>query len=129
MINNKLTDKEFEIIKKHTIKGYNYISHRDDLSEASKKIVLQHHETIDGKGYPKGITGDNISFYAKITGICDHYEALCSERTYKKAITPSLAIEYLLEKAGTYFDLELTREFIGLVAPYIIKKQASLLQM
>jgi HD-GYP domain-containing protein (c-di-GMP phosphodiesterase class II) len=74
--------------------------------------VLEHHERIDGKGYPKGIKGDEISIQAKIIAIADTYDAMISDRSYRKALSESYAVSEMIRGAGTQFDAELTKLFV-----------------
>ena len=83
----KLTDEEFEEIKKHPVLGYEIVKDMD-LPEKIKEAVLMHHEKINGTGYPSGLKGEEISNYAKIVSICDIYDAMTSTRTYRKRFCP-----------------------------------------
>jgi putative nucleotidyltransferase with HDIG domain len=103
----KLTDEEFDIIKKHPGIGYSILKDIDFLSRASD-VVYQHHERIDGNGYPNGITGENIDDLAKIISIADAYDAMTSSRSYR--LTPmsdEKALSIIRDCAGTYYDKEL----------------------
>ena len=82
---SKLTDEEYQIIKKHPSLGYQMIKDYEDISATSKLIVLNHHEREDGSGYPSG-NGANLHIGAKIVGACDILEALITERPYRRAI-------------------------------------------
>lgn len=109
--NDKLSTEEFEIMKKHSQYGYDIVNKMNDMSYRSKLIVLQHHERIDGNGYPKGIKGDRISKFAQITSISDVYDAMVSDRIYRKKIKENEAYELILGGAGTLFDWELVNIF------------------
>ncbi len=89
----KLTDEEFSVVKKHTIDGYILAKRISFLTEEIREAILSHHEREDGSGYPYGIKGRKINLYAKILAIADVYDALTSERVYKKKSTPFDAIE------------------------------------
>lgn len=108
---SKLTDEEFEIMKQHSELGYELIHEFKYLSERSKRLVLEHHERIDGSGYPKGMTGDRISEFGKIIAISDVYDAIVSDRVYRKGISGNEAYEFILGGAGTLFDWELVNVF------------------
>lgn len=84
----KLTPDEMCQMKKHSEFGYQVLKKADQLSEQMGHIVLQHHERVDGKGYPQGLAKDEIHIYARICSIADVYDALTSERSYKKSIKP-----------------------------------------
>ncbi|MFD0674348.1 HD-GYP domain-containing protein [Cohnella sp. GCM10027633] len=82
---DKLTDEEFEIMKKHTVYGYQLIQECKELDWRSALIALQHHEREDGSGYPFGVTGDMIDSLSKIVAIADVFHALTSDRSYRNA--------------------------------------------
>lgn len=114
----KLTEKEFEIIKKHSILGYKHIK---KIGAASKSVylgVLDHHEKFDGSGYPNRKSGRKISLYGRIISIADVYDALTSDRPYRKGIPPSEAIEYIMGSAGSHFDPQIVKIFVSKIAPY-----------
>ncbi|MGL5068725.1 MAG: HD-GYP domain-containing protein [Sarcina sp.] len=114
----ELTEDEFNIIKMHPKMGYDYIKNIDNIKTACKMIVLQHHERIDGTGYPNSLVDDDINSLAKIVSIADVYDALTSDRPYKRAMCPNDAFEFILSKAGTMFDFSLTKIFSRIMIPY-----------
>jgi len=114
----KLTPEEFEIIKSHSRYGYDFLNNSIDLSSYIKLIVLQHHERFDGLGYPNNIMGDKINYLARIVSIADVYDALTSDRPYKRAMCPSDALEYLMSNTGTLFDYDLINTFCKIVIPF-----------
>lgn len=96
----KLTKPEFEIVKKHTIYGYNLIKNANidpKMQYYAMEICRHHHERVDGKGYPDGLKGDDIPDWVQITSIADVYEALTSERCYKPAYTKNQALNMLIQ--------------------------------
>lgn len=109
--NGKLTNKEFEEIKKHPEIGYRILSTVNDLSEMAE-FVLAHHERWDGKGYPKGIAGDAIPLQSRIIAIADAYDAMISERSYRNALTKEEAIQELKVNSGTQFNTVCVNAFI-----------------
>ena len=113
-----LTEGEYEIIKEHPIKGYDYLKGHLDISESAKIVALQHHERIDGLGYPHNLKGKAISKLTKIVSIADVYDALTSNRPYRKASNPNDAVEYLLSKVNTQFDYEMVKTFTKAIVPY-----------
>ena len=117
---SSLTSEEFEHIKKHSELGFNFLLNDEHITEASKIAILQHHEAFDGTGYPKGIIGREIDFYARIICVADSYDALTSDRPYRKAMLPSDAIEYIMSEYGTKFDPEIVDATIKKIAPYPI---------
>ncbi|AJG96726.1 HD family phosphohydrolase [Clostridium beijerinckii] len=114
----KLTPEEFEVIKNHSLYGYKFLNNFFSLSSHIKLIVLQHHERFDGLGYPNSISGNKISYLARIVSIADVYDALTSDRPYKRAMCPSDALEYLMSNAGTLFDHDMLNVFCKIVIPF-----------
>lgn len=111
----RLTEEEFEIMKKHTIIGGDVLksieqSIIDDeqelrnLMKTATDLTYYHHERPDGKGYPKGLKSDDIPFSAKITALCDVYDALSSKRPYKDAFPHEKCVEIIRQGRGTQFD-------------------------
>ncbi len=115
---SKLEKDEFELIKSHSKKGYQYLKDKSDIPAHSYIGVLQHHERFDGLGYPTAIEGKHISLFAKIIAVTDVYDALTSRRPYRKAMAPSEAIEYIMGSGGTHFDPKIALCFTQRVAPY-----------
>ncbi len=113
-----LKAEEFDIIKNHTTKGYEYLKDNLDISGIARMIILQHHERIDGKGYPRGLKYDEINSFAKIVTIADVYDALTSDRPYRRAMSPNEALEYLMGGVDRYFDFKYVKAFIKRVIPY-----------
>ncbi|WP_069648943.1 HD-GYP domain-containing protein [Caloranaerobacter ferrireducens] len=114
----KLTEEEFHEIKKHTIYGYEILKTIKDISETSRLIALYHHERVDGQGYPLSIKGDEIHEFARIVSIADVYDALTSDRIYKKRIKNYQAVEYLLTMSGHQFDYDIAKIFVNNIALY-----------
>jgi len=106
-----LTDEEYAQMKKHVIYGQEIISRSPWLSDASD-IITYHHEHYDGKGYMKGLKGEEIPLNARIFAIVDVFDALTSSRPYKEAYSYAKSIEILKEQSGTHFDPELLALFI-----------------
>lgn len=98
----KLSESEWEEIKKHPEIGYRILSTVNELSEMAE-YVLAHHERWDGKGYPKGIKGEEIPIQSRIIAIADAYDAMVSERSYRKALSKEHAISELKKGAGSQF--------------------------
>ncbi len=108
-----LTPEEFNIMKTHTILGYNIVKGKKEL-EMVAAITIAHHEWYDGSGYPKGLSGFDIPLSARITAIADVYDALRCRRPYKGEWTHEDAVRYIIGKAGVQFDPDLTGIFEGL---------------
>lgn len=101
----KLTPKEYDVIKTHCKLGYELLDGGDSqLLKIAKTIALTHHERWDGSGYPSGIKGDDIPVTGRITAICDVFDALTSERPYKKPWTVKEAVEEITRLSGVNFD-------------------------
>jgi putative nucleotidyltransferase with HDIG domain len=107
----KLNDDEYCQIMKHPILSHKIIEPVEFPYDV-KPLVRHHHERMDGSGYPDGLTGNDIPLGARIIGIADAYEAMTSDRPYRKALTQSDAIAELKRCAGTQFDADLVEAFI-----------------
>jgi len=105
MKNEKLTPAEWEILKKHPILGAKILSGgRSKLARMAERIALCHHENWDGSGYPQGLSGEDIPLEARITAICDVFDALTSRRPYKAAWPPEKALAEIERLSGEAFD-------------------------
>ncbi len=109
---DKLSREEFEIMKSHTTVGYEILktSNRPIL-KASAIVAYEHHEKWDGTGYPRGLSGEDIHIYGRITAVADVFDALGSERVYKKAWKLNDVLEYFKEEKGKHFDPKLVEIF------------------
>jgi diguanylate cyclase (GGDEF)-like protein/PAS domain S-box-containing protein len=107
----KLTAEEWVIMKEHTIYGYNILKAADQYSNLAL-YALSHHERYDGKGYPQGISGNDIPLYSRVIGVVDAYEAMTADRVYRKALSSEIAVAELIRCAGTQFDPEIVDLFI-----------------
>lgn len=134
----RLTDEEFALMKTHSQKGAEMISGvanfgREPLLEYARNIARWHHERVDGRGYPDGLKGDEIPICAQVTALADVYDALTSERVYKKAYTHETAIRMIKDgECGAFdpllleclMDIELTlRQELKLRAQRYVDKQ------
>lgn len=116
--NDKLTEAEFTEMKKHTSRGYDYLKDSFDVSAVSRIIALQHHERPNGQGYPERRSNNDIHKLSKIVSIADVYDALTSDRTYRKALSPNEALEYIMASGGSQFDYEMVCTFSKTIIPY-----------
>ena len=122
----RLTDEEFDEIKKHPRYGYNMLKDNYDVSSVTRNAILSHHENEDGSGYPRNLTSENIHLFAKIIHIADVYDALTTKRVYKDAMNPADALEYLMGNVERLFDKELVATFMDYIAPYPLGVQVEL---
>jgi diguanylate cyclase (GGDEF)-like protein/PAS domain S-box-containing protein len=109
--NGKLTDEEWEEIRKHPEIGYRILSTVNNMSEMAE-YVLNHHERLDGSGYPRGLKGEEIQLQSRIITIADAYDAMVSERSYRGPLPEETAIKELRKNEGVQFDSDLVRVFI-----------------
>ncbi len=115
----KLTDEEFSLMKQHSRLGFDILNSRKDFSNAILLGVLQHHEKINGKGYPMGLSSDKIHPYAKIISVADVYDALVTERPYKSGIPKGIAIEMIMAMTGE-LDFDAMKSFLSSVILYSV---------
>ena len=113
-----LSDEEFKIAKQHTNKGYEYLRGILDISSKSRIVALQHHERVDGKGYPEKRKGNEINYLARIVAIADVYDALTSDRPYRRALSPNEAMEYIMANSNMHFDFTMVKAFSKAIVPY-----------
>ncbi len=114
----KLNAGEFDEIKKHSELGFEYLRKNIDIPEDSKNVALHHHEQYKGGGYPEGISGEDIQLFSRIVCVADVYDALTSDRPYRKALLPSDAIEYIMSEYDSKFDPVVVKALTKKVAPY-----------
>lgn len=116
--NGKLTEEEYEYVKEHTSAGYQMLKQGTALPEIVEMIALTHHERLDGTGYPLGLNSDEVHEYSKIVAIADVYDALTTDRCYREKWSTNKAVDYLVEKSGTFFSPDLVQLFIKQIAIY-----------
>jgi len=107
---SRLTREEYEEIKKHPVWGAEILDTSDDI-DIIVQGVLYHHERWDGHGYPAGLSTTDIPLYSRIIAIADAYDAMTSDRSYKKAVSKAIAIEELSNNGGKQFDPEIVEVF------------------
>ncbi len=119
---SKLTEKEFDEIKRHPHIGYNILKNSKDVIFSPNVLsgVLFHHEKYDGSGYPTGIKDKDIPLIARIIAVCDVFDALTSNRPYRRPWSVAEAEEYILGASGTHFDFDVTSAFLRAFNPYPI---------
>ncbi|WP_047150479.1 HD-GYP domain-containing protein [Aneurinibacillus tyrosinisolvens] len=116
---DRLTEDEFEIIKKHAEYGFEFLRNQDGISLLSAHCAYQHHERMNGSGYPRGLKGDEIHRFARVMAVCDVFDALTTNRVYRKAMLPHEAVEILYTGAGDgQFESKLVEGFRDTIAIY-----------
>ncbi len=113
-----LSSEEYDIIKEHSLHGYNILKKMPLITEHSARVALEHHERFDGKGYPRGLTQEQIHIFSRIVAITDIFDALTSDRIYRNKISTNHAIEYLTVMAAPTLDSKVLNCFIEIVPPY-----------
>lgn len=113
----RLTEEEFGIMKKHALFGYTILKDKANISNSILLGVLQHHEKLNGRGYPMGVPEDKIFTYAKIISMADIYDALVTERSYKKAFSPRDAVEMIMAMTDE-LDIQVMHSFLNSVILY-----------
>ncbi len=113
---SRLTYEEYEIIKRHPEKGFEMLKNIPFFKENSiLDMVLYHHERIDGKGYPKGLIGDDIPLVARIMSVADSFDAMTSKRIYNTKTDLEFAINEIHKNKGTQFDPEVAETLLRLI--------------
>lgn len=115
----KLTNEEFDVIKTHTEIGYQILRAADEYSDLAIH-ALHHHERWDGRGYPRGLKGKDIPLFSRIICVVDAYEAMTSDRPYRKKMSKEYAISEIKKYSGTQFDPKITEIFLEKVVPQLI---------
>ena len=101
------------VIKQHPVTGYEYIRSHNVVDGETLKAIRHHHEYLDGSGYPDGLAGRAIPRLARIVAVCDAYDALVTDRPYRKARSVDDAIATLLDGAGKQWDPEVVNVMVG----------------
>lgn len=114
----KLTAEEFEEIKKHPDYSLQILRKNHGISSVSRAIAYQHHERYNGDGYPRGVAKDDVLESAQIVGMVDVYDAISSDRVYKKALPAFEAYEMISGSGDHYFKYEIVKNFLSLVVVY-----------
>lgn len=117
---DNLSEEKSEEMQSHSILGYNYIKKVSNSNMSSRIGILEHHEKFGGGGYPNNLKEEEISLFGRIISITDVYDAMTSDRPYRKAVIPSEVIEYIMGCSHSLFDPDLVNIFVRKIAPYPI---------
>ncbi len=109
---SKLSKDEYEIMKRHTQYGYEILKNTSGIDESITLGALEHHERLDGKGYPLGLSGDKIHTYAKIIAVADIYDAMTSTRVYKEKVSPFKVAELIFQDSFGILDPIIANTFL-----------------
>ncbi|MCH5273080.1 MAG: HD-GYP domain-containing protein [Lachnospiraceae bacterium] len=121
----RLTDEEFALMKQHSVFGYRILMPKEELSNDIKMGVLQHHEKINGRGYPLGVDMKQLNLFARVISISDIYDALVTERPYKKPFSPRDAVEMIMSMTSE-LDIDVMRCFMESVILYPVGTDVAL---
>lgn len=113
----KLTDDEFKVMRSHAVRGHELLTEGGGVGPVVLDVALHHHEKVDGTGYPHGLAGDQISSVAKMGAICDVYDAVTSDRPYKKGWSPAESLRQMVQWKG-HFDTKVFQAFVRTVGIY-----------
>jgi HD-GYP domain-containing protein (c-di-GMP phosphodiesterase class II) len=116
-----LTGKEYDIVKMHPLKGADILSKFKPL-KAIVPIILYHHENYDGTGYPKGLKKEGIPLSARILAVVAGFEAMITEKPYRKALPINAAVKEVSKNAGTQFDPKIVEAFCEVVTRKDVRK-------
>ncbi|NVK22542.1 MAG: HD-GYP domain-containing protein [Kangiellaceae bacterium] len=121
-----LTEDEYQIVKEHTILGYVFLRNHGGIDEAVCTAAYNHHERMNGDGYPRHIEAPLLTAFDRIIGIVDSYDAMTSDRCYRKGMPPSQALSILYKEQGNHYDANLVQEFIQMVGIYPVGSMVEL---
>ncbi len=113
-----LNETEYKLMKEHTRLGYLYLKEQGGVDELVCRAAVEHHERVDGNGYPHNLPEDKIHFLSKIISIIDCYDAVTSTRSYRAAFTPHQALNIIYKERAIHFDQELVKQFIRMIGVY-----------
>lgn len=114
----QLTNEEFEIMKTHTTLGYEYLRKNIDIPAVVAHCAFNHHERLDGSGYPRGLVGEELNIFARILGVADVFDAVTSNRVYRDAMLPHEGLEILYAGAVRLFDKSIVEAFKQSIVVY-----------
>lgn len=114
----KLTNEEFGLVKSHPERGWEMLKESDDVDDIARDVCLHHHERVDGTGYPEKLSADNLSLFAKMGSVCDVYDAITSNRSYKDGWSPAESIRKMASWKNGHFDESVFNAFVSTVGIY-----------
>ncbi|MDP1679500.1 MAG: HD-GYP domain-containing protein [Candidatus Nitrotoga sp.] len=114
----KLTEEEFNIVKMHPLKGWEFLKDSSDASDLVLDVCRHHHERVDGTGYPDKSSGEALTLFARMGAVCDVYDAITSNRCYKKGWEPAESIRKMAEWKNGHFDEVIFHAFVKTVGIY-----------
>lgn len=114
----RLTAEEFETMKLHARYSRDILASTEGIGDIALITAAQHHEKLDGSGYPEGLKGDEITEYGRMVAITDVYDAITADRVYHKGLTPTQGLKKLLEWSGDHLDPLLVKDFIRCIGLY-----------
>ncbi|MCD9022069.1 HD-GYP domain-containing protein [Cohnella silvisoli] len=116
----KLSDEEYEMVKEHTVYGYEIIRHSSGISERYAYVALQHHEREDGSGYPFGLKGSEVDIYSKIVAVADVFHAMVSKRVYKNPVPFYKVLKEMSDNVYGALDPAITLSFLKRIMDMLI---------
>jgi len=114
----KLSEKEFNIVKAHTIHGRNLLMSSPGIPNAVIDVAYSHHEKVNGEGYPRQLPGSGISEFSRIIALVDAYDAMTAERCYSEGMASTEALKIIFKDRGEHFDERFALEFIKCIGLY-----------
>ena len=118
-LDNELTEEEKKLLHYHCEAGYNYLTKLNKIDKEIRMAVLNHHELIDGSGYPNGLKGNKISMFARIISIVDFYDRMMSGGYLLDKGVPGEVLEEIMAYSNSVFDYEIVKKFCGIVKPFL----------
>ncbi len=116
--NGTLTESEFSLMKKHTLFGYELLDNSGNIDKIVKQAALLHHERADGSGYPLSVKANQVGTYARIVAVADVFDAMTSDRIYKKRVTPFEAFRMFKTSGVGLFDPIILNKFLSNIASF-----------
>jgi len=114
----KLTDEEFAVMRSHPERGWEILKSCYQVHETALDVCLHHHERVDGKGYPKKLSGETLTLFARMGAVCDIYDAISSDRCYKPAWSPAESIRKMASWKDGHFDETVFQAFVKTIGIY-----------